>query len=74
MSIPDSSVMVPCRRNHDSCHNGSDIESRPDRHKFGEQFLFLEVDVSPLSQSFLNWHSSGVVKWVWIVSVIVGLN
>ncbi len=73
-SIPNSSIMIPRGWNHDSGHNGGDVESRPLEHELIEECLFSEVGISSFSHFVLNRDSSGIVDWIGLVTVVVSLN
>lgn len=66
--------MISGSWDHNSSHNGSNVEGRPDGHEFLDQVLFLEVGIASLVHSFLHWDSTGVVEGIWVVSVVVCLD
>lgn len=74
MTIPNSCIMISWSWHHYCRHDRRDVESWPLEHKFIQERLLFEVLVSPLSHFFLNWNSSRIMKWIWVISVIVRLN
>ena len=74
LSIPDSGIVVSSCGNHNSSHDGGNVEGWPVRHKLVNQSLFIEVFVSSFVHFFLNGDSSGVMQWVRIVPIVIGLD
>lgn len=74
VAVPDCRVVVALSGHHDGCHDCGDVEGWPVGHELVKQGLGCEVLVSAFSHFLLNWDSSGIVKRVGVVSIIVCLD
>jgi len=72
-SVPVGDVMVLNGVDHDNRVNGEQVESGVEH-----QYLIVELlrgnSVSNRLQSSLSWGSPLILIWVWLISIIVGLD
>ena len=75
VSVPHCCVVISIAcRHHNGSHDSCNVESWPLEHEAVQKSLLCEVSISSFLHLFFNWDSSGIMDWLRLVSVIVGLN
>jgi len=72
--VPHSAVMITRRRCHNCSHNGTDVHRWPLRHEICVKYLLCESGLTSLSESIFHCYAPWVMPWIWLISVVVGLD